>query len=1115
MKKGLPYFTYTFAFLFLCSIISFSQSNSLPLFERDKIQELKWNSMRSQNKVAVLTYNQNVYQELKSSKYNSIAISIPVYDRDIHLKLEKNEIFADGFKLSTEKGNQINFKGGIHYKGIIVGEPSSTVAISFYDDEVTAIINDESGSKYVLGNSNALKNNSFLIYRVSETSGAPVFNCMAESLPDYNEKLKSVQIPRLEQRVSGGCVYIYFELGQSVFENKGSVEGAVNYLTGIFNVVSTLYARDGISVKISEIKVWTTPEPYSSSASTALIDFGNARQLSFNGNLAQLVRLKNGGSMSGIAWVDVLCTPFQPSSSAGPFSYAEISPTYNNLPSYSWTANVITHELGHNLGSPHTQSCFWTGGPIDNCYPPEGSCSPGPSPTNGGTIMSYCHLTSYGINFNNGFGTQPKELINNRVNSANCVVSCNAVSACKAPTGLGNTNITTSSAALSWSSISGVLSYDVQFKTANATTWTNAVTGSTTNSFNLTGLTASTNYQWQIKSNCSEGSSSFIQSSFTTLALIMPECTTPPNSLNVTGISTTSVTLNWSIVSGTVNYTVQYKTSDSPTWITAPIITNNSMTLTGLVIGTSYSWQVKANCSTSSSAFSTGQFATNTVVSCNAPGNLSVSNITSTSASLYWASMAGAFNYTIEIKPTTSSDWNVLGNTSTTSMNTTNLIANTIYDWRVKTNCATGISGYNQSQFTTIGTSIPPTIPPPPPPITCNPPSSITVGSITTTSANLTWTISPNAINYTFELKATTSTDWSTSINTNRTTLNITGLKPNTSYDSRVKANCGSGTGGFTSNSFTTTQPITPLVCNAPTGLTTINIGANTATALWAKVEGVNSFTLEYKLSSTGIWNVANSNINSTTYTLTGLEASSGYDWRVKSNCESIFSGYSALQFNTIGSPGSCPGLEDQSANENPGMASIIDLNTAVFGKISPALDNDYYKLVIPIAGSVTITLSGLPNDYDLSVYNFNGAAIASSQNPGLSNEYATLDLAPGTYFIKVYGWNVSSNDASCYTLQAKSNIGSISNTQNFNANNLSVKIFPNPVINSLKYQIMGLRGPAQILLIDLQGRILDSHITNEIYNHSNVSTLAPGFYMLQVIDEKKNKSVVKFLKTQ
>jgi len=114
------------------------------------------------------------------------------------------------------------------------------------------------------------------------------------------------------------------------------------------------------------------------------------------------------------------------------YAYAEISSGFSTVPTYSWTVEVLTHETGHNLGSPHTHACSWNGNntPIDSCGPTyntqytEGSCTvvANPTATVGGTIMSYCHLLSnVGIKFVNGFGPQPQRLIVNAINSASCV----------------------------------------------------------------------------------------------------------------------------------------------------------------------------------------------------------------------------------------------------------------------------------------------------------------------------------------------------------------------------------------------------------------------------------------------------------------------------------------------------------------------------------------------------------------------------------------------------------------------------------------------------------------------------------------------------------------------
>lgn len=45
--------------------------------------------------------------------------------------------------------------------------------------------------------------------------------------------------------------------------------------------------------------------------------------------------------------------------------------------------------------------------------------------------MSYCHLTDYGVNFNNGFGIQPGDLIRNQIASNGCIVSCDDPQVCE------------------------------------------------------------------------------------------------------------------------------------------------------------------------------------------------------------------------------------------------------------------------------------------------------------------------------------------------------------------------------------------------------------------------------------------------------------------------------------------------------------------------------------------------------------------------------------------------------------------------------------------------------------------------------------------------------------
>jgi hypothetical protein len=62
-------------------------------------------------------------------------------------------------------------------------------------------------------------------------------------------------------------------------------------------------------------------------------------------------------------------------------------------PDQYFSVYLLSHELGHTLGSPHTHNCSWPGGPIDRCTVIEGtseSCLDGFREDPNGTIMSYC-----------------------------------------------------------------------------------------------------------------------------------------------------------------------------------------------------------------------------------------------------------------------------------------------------------------------------------------------------------------------------------------------------------------------------------------------------------------------------------------------------------------------------------------------------------------------------------------------------------------------------------------------------------------------------------------------------------------------------------------------------
>jgi Secretion system C-terminal sorting domain/Bacterial pre-peptidase C-terminal domain/Fibronectin type III domain len=184
-----------------------------------------------------------------------------------------------------------------------------------------------------------------------------------------------------------------------------------------------------------------------------------------------------------------------------------------------------------------------------------------------------------------------------------------------------------------------------------------------------------------------------------------------PTGLSTTGITATAALAKWDPVSGASNYNVDYKMASSPYWITiANATTSLQWSLMGMEPTTSYEWRVSANCTSGMSSYTQTQFTTLALGSCSAPGGLSASNIAGTTATLNWNAVNGAFAYTVEYKPVSSSSW-IFATSGTygLSVNLYSLTANTAYDWRVYSNCSlTETSSYAYGQFTTSGSTPPP-----------------------------------------------------------------------------------------------------------------------------------------------------------------------------------------------------------------------------------------------------------------------------------------------------------------------------------------------------------------------------------------------------------------------
>lgn len=333
------------------------------------------------------------------------------------LELYKAEVFAPGFQIYTASNPSEPFlyERGSYYWGIVNRDEHSLAALSFTQDEVMGLI-QFGGETFTVGKME--NETTHIFYKEKDLLIAPTQSCGTD---DDIHFVGGKETTGAMEKSASNCVQMYIEVDYDIFVGKGGVAPATNYVAGAFSQVAILYANEAINFTVSEILVWDVVDPYTgTTTSNYLTQFRDNLNGNYNGDLAHLVGYTGSG---GIAYVDVLCNGFYG------VGYSDINATYNNVPAYSWTVEVLTHEIGHNLGSRHTHDCVWNGNntAIDGCGPAAGygnSCGGGPIPAKG-TIMSYCHLVGgVGIDFNLGFGPQPGDLIRSRVYNASCLSAC-------------------------------------------------------------------------------------------------------------------------------------------------------------------------------------------------------------------------------------------------------------------------------------------------------------------------------------------------------------------------------------------------------------------------------------------------------------------------------------------------------------------------------------------------------------------------------------------------------------------------------------------------------------------------------------------------------------------
>ena len=469
------------------------------LFSKNNDTQKASKFLTSASDVTVLNLNSQQLGKIMDEAPEFLSIAVPYQNEMIEVQMYKQNILTDDFKVKDADNNFHEYQPGQYYRGIVTGDYNSIVAISFFEDNVMGVISTTEKGNVVLGKS--VDKVDYVSYADKNLLGENPFVCGYDELEVNKQMEQQIQFdPNADQGVNTTkCVKIYYEVAHQPYLNNGSnLEDTVDWLTGIQNNIATLYNNDDISVALNMVKVWTYEDPYQGDYGQNLSEFAET-VTEFEGDIAHLI---NTPLSTSVAFLDSLCTGWR-------YAYSGIEMTYAQVPTYSWTIMAMTHEMGHGFGSPHTHDCAWNGNgtAIDGCgYSAGWGGCPGPIPTEGGTIMSYCHLNAVGINFTLGFGPQPAALIRNTIEGKDCLGT-----GCVDQDDYCNISIEELTIVQTAAD-----TYQVDFVDETSTAWQYRTypfgttppetwTPINTNSFEISGLTGNQYYEFELINVCEDG----------------------------------------------------------------------------------------------------------------------------------------------------------------------------------------------------------------------------------------------------------------------------------------------------------------------------------------------------------------------------------------------------------------------------------------------------------------------------------------------------------------------------------------------------------------------------------------------------------------------------------
>ncbi|HET8966925.1 MAG TPA: fibronectin type III domain-containing protein, partial [Candidatus Acidoferrum sp.] len=529
-----------------------------------------------------------------------------------------------------------------------------------------------------------------------------------------------------------------------------------------------------------------------------------------------------------------------------------------------------------------------------------------------------------------------------------------------APANLQATAASSTQANLIWTASTdnvGVAGYEVERCRGNGCTSFAQITSVTGTAFSDSGLLSGTSYGYRVRAADAAGNLSGYSnlSYITTTGTPDTQAPTAPTGLAAAASSSTQIGLSWTASTDNVSvtgYQIERCSGSSCASFTQIAATMGATTFTdiGLTASTTYRYRVRAsdaagNLSAYSNIASATTNASTDTQAPTAPSGLAATASSSSQIGLTWAASTdnvGVTGYRIErCVGASCTAFAQIGTTAgTTTFTDSGLAASTTYRYRVRANDAEGnLSVYSNIASATTTASTDTQAP--------SAPSGLAATASSSSQIGLSWTASTDNVGvtgYRIERCAGASCTAFAQVGTTAgtTTFADSGLTASTAYRYRVRANDAAGNLSAYSNiaSATTTASTDTQAPSAPSGLAATASSSSQIGLSWTASTdnvGVTGYRIERcaGASCTSFAQIGTTT-GATTFTDTGLSASTSYSYRVRANdAAGNLSGYS----NTASATTSA-GADTQAPTAPSGLAATASSSSQIGLTWTASTDN-------------------------------------------------------------------------------------------------------------------------------------------------------------------------------